>query len=198
MPPNEQGELIKACRTARLWSVRRLAREAHLSAGYISQLEKGNRPVTPRALGAIADGLGLPPYELLTKGGFIPAEHLERAELSAERALHVPTIVSAARGETDAQKLDWLIVDYLYLLGDDPYGTGWEGGPGGNHADWTALLPDAPPPITDRLLREAMEWKASLPRGSASPIEGWDELSEADRVFVQQMVNKLRRPATGE
>jgi transcriptional regulator with XRE-family HTH domain len=199
MPPTEQGLIIKRHRLDHHWTVRRMAREAKLSAGYVSQLENGRRPVTARVMGEVADALGIPPYELLSEGGFIPAGHLQEAVEMAQRALDVPSIRDKARGSDDAERLDWLTVDYLYMLGDDPYGTGWDGGPGGNHADWTPLVPDAPTPLPLRLKPQLNEWLANnTPTRMPSVIEGWDELSEADQRFVQQMVNKLRRPTAGE
>src|SRR5450759_4111713 len=102
--------LIKTARKARFWSVRLLARESHLSAGYVSQMESGARPVTPRALGRVADALGVPPYEMLSKGGFIPEGHLDEAKRMAEQALDVPSLYKLALGVTPAAQLDWLIV----------------------------------------------------------------------------------------
>lgn len=191
-------KIIKERRRSFLWSVRRLAREAGLSAPYVSQIENGKRPLTPRATGQIADALGIPTYDLLAIAGFIPQDDLDRAKGMAYQAMRVPEMCLAARGDTDKQRTDWLIVDYLYRLGHDPYGTGWDYGPGGNHLDWTPLEPDAPEPITNRMLREAHEWRAGMSVANTSPIEGWDELSPADQTFIQQMVNKLRRPAADE
>jgi transcriptional regulator with XRE-family HTH domain len=199
MESDQQGEIVRKHRTARHWTVRRLAREAKLSASYLSLMESGQRPVTARALGRIADALGLRTYDLLAEGGFIPMDHLAEATRMAALAMKVPSIYDKARGSEQTERLDWLIVDYLYLLGDDPYGTGFDGGPGGNHADWSPLVPASPIPLPERLLHElAAMREAQQPPTAPTPIEGWDDLSEADQHFVQQMVNKLRRPTTGE
>lgn len=192
------AQIIKESRKSRSWSIRRLGRESGLSAGYVSQMESGARPVTPRAMGYIADALGIPPHEMLSLGGFIPDGHLDEAKRMALLGMAVPSIHDRARGGTSTEKMDWLIVDYLYLLGDDPYGTGWTGGPGGNEADWTPLVPDAPTPLLIRMRSELDAAIAIEERKLISPIEGWNDLSDVDRAFIQQMVNKLRRPTTGE
>jgi transcriptional regulator with XRE-family HTH domain len=185
------------------WTIRRLARESGLSPAYISQLEKGQRPPTPAAAGRIADALGEHPYELLCALGFIPLDHMNEARQMAEAALEIPSLGGQARGETAEAKLDWLIIDYLYLLGDDPYGTGWAYGPGGNEADWTPLAPERMAeadanPRTAEIRKLRFPHRAQTAKPAPSPIEGWEELSDSDRHFVQQMVNKLRRSATGE
>jgi transcriptional regulator with XRE-family HTH domain len=201
MAPTEQGLLIKTARQTRLWSVRRLAREAGLSAGYISQLENGTRPVTARVMARVAEALGLPSWLLLTKAGFIPEEHLTEAKQMAEKGMTIPSIHAQATGADDRQKLEWLIADYLLLLGDDLSGIGAEAGalPCPPGVDWTPLVPDAPPTMATvaRASLNELLTAQHLPR-TPTAIEGWDDLSDADRAFVQQMVNKLRRSATGE
>ena len=198
MPPTKAGALITEVRKKAGWSLRRLAREAHFSAGYLSLLENGQRPVTPKALGRIADVLDIPTYLLLTQGGFIPQEHLDEAEAAAERGLFIPSIRDSIGKFGARDDREWLVIDYLYMLGDDPYGTGWDGSPG-HHADWTPLKPDAPERFPDRIKRSFDEWQAE--RDAPTPpteIEGWNDLSDADKAFVQQMVNKLRRPTPSE
>ena len=56
-----------------------------------------------------------------------------------------------------------------------------------NHVGTDRFEPGDPRRIAQRT--------AAAPRTPAA-IEGWDELSDADRTFVQQMVNKLRRAAS--
>lgn len=197
------GTLIKTYRQDRKWSVRRLARESGFSAGYISQLEKGQRPVTPRAMGRIADALGIRTYHLLSLGGFIAEGHLKEAQDMARCALRVPSIADRARGTTQDEVLDWLVVDYLYLLGDDPYGTGWNYGPGGHEADWSPLSPERMAeadanPRTAEIRQLRLPERRRPVRPAPCAIEGWDELSPADQAFIQQMVNKLRNPGSGD
>lgn len=188
---------IKQQRGSMLWSVRRLARESGLSPAYISQIESGKKPLTPRATVKIAEALGVPPHDLLAMAGFIPWADLQTAQGMAVRAMQVPEMVTAASGGTDKQRRDWLIDDYLMLLGHNTSGNDEEFGPAQHWANWQLVDPDAPP----SMLRSEIEgWKRSqiAPKAPPSPIEGWDELTDTDRTFVQQMVNKLRRPATGE
>lgn len=198
MAPTEQGLLIKSIRKDHHWSVRRLARATQLSAGYISQLETGARPVTARVAGKIADAFGMPPYQLLAQMGFLPAEHVAEATKYAKKALEVPSVLAAAREGFNESPFDWLVIDYLYMLGDDPYGTGWTGEPG-NHADWSPLIPDAPEPVTSRFYREAEAWEAAQRTAPvATPVEGWDDLSDSQRRLVQQLVNQLRKTEGGD
>jgi len=199
MTPNKLGLLIRSMREERRWSVRRLAREAGVSAGYVSQLENGVRPLTPMVTGCIADAFGVPPYTLLSQFGFIPPEHLAEAEDMARKGLEVPNIAKMAVAREGETEFDWLVIDYLYMLGDDPYGTGWDAGEGGNHADWTPLVPDAPEPLPNRI-RDELEAirRAKGIHKEPQPIEGWEDLSEADRELVQQMVNRFRGSTTGE
>lgn len=188
---NPTIEFIRSERRRRLWSMRKLAREAHMSAAYLSQMENGKRPLTARATGQIADAFRMPTYELLSLAGFIPAEDLERARTMAKMALaEVPAIAEKARGETEAERLDWLVVDYLYLLGHDPYGTGWDGTPG-HGADWRLVEPDAPPPILERLKPEIEEWKRQQAELAKKPLAGWDELSLGEKQLVQELVDTL-------
>jgi len=188
---NPAVKLIKTMRKSQLMSVRRLARESGLSAAYVSQIESGTRPLTPRATTKIADALRIPPYALLSEAGFIPAEHVEKARAMVTRAENeTPEML----GKRD---FDWAVADYLFALGDDPYGTGLQYGPVPPSLDWRQLDPEAPAPMLDVARQWATEQAAKQKR-EVPPIEGWDELSDADRTFVQQMVNKLRRSATGE
>jgi len=190
-------EAIKKARKALIWSVRRLAREAGLSPAYISQIESGKRPLTPRATGRIADALRIPAHDLLQLAGFIPEDRLQEAKEMADRAMHVPELVQRAFGASDDQRRDWLVDDYLLLLGEDPSGGGNDFGPGAHIANWRLLDPELP---ESRILAQAQEWKRQNPRTPrpSAPIEGWDELPPTDQQFIQQMVNKLRRRTTGE
>jgi len=203
----EQGEVIKSLRKQLFWSARRLARETSLSASYVSQIERGERPLTAKIAVRMADAFGMPPYELLQATELLPPEDVEEAKGMARRALAIPSMVEGARwAETADGKYHWLVADYLFMLGHDPYAGGYDGGPGGNALDWTALVPDAPEPWLRRItpkgdirpLSPPEQHHAPAERTAPSPIEGWDDLTDADRQFVQQMVNKLRRPSAGE
>lgn len=196
MTDMDAGKIIRRHRTARLLSVRRLARDARLSAGYVSQIESGKRPLTTRVTGAFADALGIAPHELLAECGFIPEALLADAKEAAAKAMALPDFATRARGRTDAERRDWLIADYLIARGHDPYGTLSDRAMPPPALNWSPLLPDAPTPAADAL-REAIE-HARAQAAAATPIEGWEELSDSDRQFVQQMVNKLRRRPTGE
>jgi transcriptional regulator with XRE-family HTH domain len=203
MPPTEEAKVITRRRNALGWSKRRLARAAQLSAPYIVQLENGERPLTPRAVAQIADAFRIHPLTLMTETGFIPAEHLAEAEDAATKGLADPEIAKRARDHDIGGKHMWLVADYLTLLGDDPYGLGSR--PHGLVAiDWSTIAPErtaaAPEGVMylEPLIRELEHELAIRETRPPAPIEGWDELSDADRSFVQQMVNKLRRPATGE
>jgi len=196
-PEVSAPQAIKDVRRARLWSVRRLARESGLSAAYISQIESEKRPLTPRATARIAEALSIPAHDLLTMAGFIPRADLEKAQGMAVRAMQVPAMVQTAHGRTDNDRRDWLIDDYLMLLGHSPSGIETDYGPGAHWADWRLVDPNAP---ESKMRHDIEQWKhaQTAEETPASPIEGWDDLTDADRAFIQQMVNKLRRPTTGE
>jgi len=192
------AKTITKYREALGWSKRRLAREAMISAPYVVQMENGERPVTRKMLGMLADSMGTPPWVLLSEGGFIPADDLREAETMAARAISDPNIEDRALASHPGGKLGWLISDYLYLLGDDPYGTGWEFGPGGHEIDWTPYAPERMAaadanPNTEEIRRMRFPARYGAPKAAPSPIEGWDELTEADRKIVQQMATQLLR-----
>lgn len=181
-------EVIRQERKRRLWSVRKLAAKAGLSPAYVSQIENGNRPLTPKATRKIADAFRMPPYALLSAAGFIPPADVAKAREMAARALaEAPEIVAKALGEGDYEKREWLVVDYLYRLGHDVYATGWDGG-AGNHADWRILEPDAPAPFLERIKPEIEAWREAEAKRLAGPLEGWDELLPQERRMVQNFV----------
>lgn len=195
-------DFIRMQRRSRFWSVRKLARAAVLSPAYVSQIENGNRPLTPRAAGRIADAFGIPPYELLALAGFIPQPDLDRAKEMAQRALNEAPEIAAKAGphEVDGESgLDWLVIDYLYLLGHDPYGTGWDGGPGGHQADWRILDPSAPPPMMERLKPDIEAWQERRRELEKRPLSGWDALTLEEKQLIQELVDKiLSRRTAGE
>jgi transcriptional regulator with XRE-family HTH domain len=186
------------------WSKRRLSRETNYSAPYIVQVENGERPATAKFVARVADAIGLPPYVLLGEAGFIPADHVTEAETMAAEAMNNKKIAFSARGGTSSEKKAWLVADYLYLLGDDPYASGWKYGPGGNHIDWTPFSPeraavaDANPLTATMRERRVPLPTTDAPKPMPTPIEGWDELSGADQTLVQRLVNRLRRAATDD
>ncbi|MBN1461061.1 MAG: helix-turn-helix transcriptional regulator [Armatimonadetes bacterium] len=192
---DEAREAIRDRRRSLLWSVRRLAREAHLSPGYISQIESGKRPLTARAAGQIAEALGVPPYDLLALAGFLDWNAVHEAKRRAREALRVPGMVAAARVSHPEQVEQWLVEDYLLLLGLSPSGRGNSYGPGAHLADWSQVDPSLPP---SRILQDMRDWAHTNTEPSArpAPIEGWDELSDTDRALVQQLVNKIRHAAS--
>ena len=142
----------------------------------------------------------MPRYKLLTEAGFIRQTAADEAEAMAKRALDVPSIVASAYGQEPEKRYEWLVADYLYLLGYDPYGDGYDMGPGGNHADWRPLAPDSPAPFSDLLKENLTLRQAVRAAGAKKPaqIEGWDELTDSDRRLIQQLVNKLRRAAADD
>ena len=79
--------MIRETRRARLWSVRRtrlresggVTRRLHLANWRTPQTARAVEPVTPNALGRIADAFGIPPYEFLAAAGFIPEDHSRRS-----------------------------------------------------------------------------------------------------------------------
>lgn len=191
------AEFITARRKELGWSVRRLARESGLSPALISLVESGQRPLTAPAAGRIARGLRLPARDLLAIAGFVPVADLELAREKAQKALAVPDLAAQARGATDEERLDWLTDDYLCLLGHSPSGNNSDPMLHAHTANWQLLDPDAP---ASALLDEMTQWLRDRSSATAppTPIEGWDELSQADQQFVQQLVNKLRRRTTDE
>lgn len=60
-PENSVGDRIAASRTARRLTQRQLAAAAHVSLSLLRKVEQGDRPVTDRALTAIAEALGTEP-----------------------------------------------------------------------------------------------------------------------------------------
>lgn len=205
MPPTDAATTITRHRERLHWSKRRLAREAELSPAYIVQMENGERPVTERALARVADAVGLHPYQLLGEAGFIDPAHVEEAERMAAEAMKLPAMVDRARPGDTGGKLAWLVADYLMLLGDDPYGVGADVTPLID-CDWSTLAPERWKAVEDgsgkakttgQIIAEAEEWLAARPKAPTA-VEGWDELTDTQRVLVQQLVNQFRRSADGE
>lgn len=186
------AQFIKNERLTKLWSVRRLSRESGVSAGYISRIETEKQDVTSRAAGRIAKALRVPPHYLFMLAGFIPEDDFQLAEDMAERAMWVPSLADQAKTYCPHDPKAWLIDDYLLLLGHDITGKGNDFGPGGHIADWQLVDPAAPASV---LRQRIAEWKTHQPPPPTvtTPLEGWDGLSPADQLFIQQMVNKLRR-----
>lgn len=190
---------IRERRLSLLWSVRRLARETGLSPAYISQIESGKRPMTARAAGLIAEALGVPAHDLLAMAGLLSWDDVNEAKVMARRALAVPGIVGEGPLSDPAATIEWLTDDYLMLLGLDPNGRGNPIGKNAHTAEWHLLDPSLPRSEVLRQLEEELSRaRGTAPAAPRTPdaIEGWDELSDADRTFVQQMVNKLRRAAS--
>ena len=84
---------LKKLREARGMSVRKLSKESGVSAGYISQIENGNRQTpSPDLIKKLAKGLRVGEYFLLRKAGFLESddevedkkEELEDEELNFE------------------------------------------------------------------------------------------------------------------
>jgi len=205
MPLSEAAKTITRHRERLHWSKRRLAREAGVSAGYIVQLEKGDRPVTAHTLARIADAVGLHPYVLLGEAGFIPAEHVDEAERMAALAMEDPEMERSAMPGDTGGKLAWIVADYLNMLGDNAYAARTDG-PFLVGLDWSKLAPErwdalmAGSPnarTTQAVAQELQDWMA----GQTAPptqIEGWDELTDAQRKLVQQLVNQFRRAPAAE
>jgi transcriptional regulator with XRE-family HTH domain len=59
------GRNVRAARLARGLSQEQLAFEAEMKRSYLSDLERGNRNPSVRALGRLAEALGVEPPELL-------------------------------------------------------------------------------------------------------------------------------------
>lgn len=197
MPVSKAASVITRHREDLRWSKRRLARESELSPAYIVQLENGERPVTARILGRIADAMRIHPYVLLGEAGFIPPEHVAEAEAKAAEAIQDPDIAAAALDGDTGGKSAWLVADYLYLLGHDPFGGTWKWGPGGHEIDWTPFAPERMAeadanPETEDIRRRRFPSRYPPKSQAPSPIEGWEDLSDADQSMVQQLVNRLR------
>lgn len=196
MTDKPAGQVVREWRRSFLWSVRRLARETALSPALISQFENDKATPSHRSVARIESALRMPEGYLVMLAGFIPREDYERAQQMAEKAMQVPAMVATARGDTDRDRLDWLTADYLLLIGHDLSGKLGEHQPNMHMANWQLVDPDAP---ESELMRSIEEFKAlHRPKPSPQPIEGWEELTDADRLFIQQMVNKLRQRTEDE
>lgn len=197
MTDKPAGQAARERRRSLLWSVRRLARETALSPALISQFENGKAAPSRRSMSRIEWALRMPEGYLLMLAGFIPREDYERAQQMAEKAMQVPEMVAVARGDTDQERLEWLTSDYLLLIGHDLTGKLGEDRPNMHMANWQLVDPEAP---ESELIRSIEEFKATMhrPKPSPQPIEGWDELTDTDRLFIQQMVNKLRQRSDDE
>lgn len=69
------GANLRAARKANGWTLERLAEAADTSKGYVSDLEKGNRPIPPGAmLERLANALGLQVADLLKREGASEAD----------------------------------------------------------------------------------------------------------------------------
>ena len=96
-PPGEPGyylalgRAIKVLRTERGIERKDLAEAAGVSYAYLSEIENGKKRPSSKSLVAIAEALGLRPYELL-----------ETAEA------WVPTMTSGLTGSVDPAKMAWL------------------------------------------------------------------------------------------
>ena len=62
------GRNVRNCRQARGMSQEELALEAGMKRSYVSELERGLRNPTVRALGRLAEALDVDPTVLLTAG----------------------------------------------------------------------------------------------------------------------------------
>lgn len=63
------GQNVRACRLERGMSQEQLAFEAGMKRTYLSDLERGTRNPSVRAVGRLAAALGVSPAELLSVGG---------------------------------------------------------------------------------------------------------------------------------
>lgn len=59
------GENVRKERLARGWTQQELAGRLEMERSYLSELERGRRNPTVRVLGALAQALGVEPWELL-------------------------------------------------------------------------------------------------------------------------------------
>lgn len=59
------GQALRELRTARKLTQEALAERAGMSANYVGDAERGERNLSIRALWQLADGLGVPAFELL-------------------------------------------------------------------------------------------------------------------------------------
>jgi transcriptional regulator with XRE-family HTH domain len=64
------GEVIREQRHAQGKPMRKLTDKGFLSLGHLSEVERGHNEVSSELLEAIANGLGLAPYELVLEAGF--------------------------------------------------------------------------------------------------------------------------------
>ena len=196
---NLAGDFVRRERKSRSWGVRQLARESGLSHAYISQIESGKRPATMRAIALIAKALGLKPYEALVQAGLIPTEDLLRAQEMASRAADsMPPVEGPHREEGDADRRERLLVDYLRALGYEPDAPDFAAQPVRPHYDWRALDPNALEPRAAYVRKELAAILSEQEREPVPVLEGWDELSDDDRMSIQHMVNRLRRSTAGE
>ena len=62
------GENVRHHRKLRGMTQEALAAEAGMERSYVSDLERGRRNPSVRALGRLADALGVQPHELLLRG----------------------------------------------------------------------------------------------------------------------------------
>lgn len=185
------GEYIRQLRKRTFWTVRGLAKRAGMSPAYISQIENGKRPLTPKAAVRIADAFRMQPYELMTAAGFIPAEHLAKAEEMATLAMaDHPDIVKAAHGSGDLERYHWLVVDYLYLYGHDVYAQGWDSGPG-HHADWRLIDPSLPAPYPERIKPEMDAWMAEQRERDTITKQEWSALTPAQRSIIRELIDNF-------
>ena len=59
------GENVRKERLARGWTQQELAGRLEMERSYLSELERGRRNPSVRVLGALAQALGVQPWELL-------------------------------------------------------------------------------------------------------------------------------------
>ncbi len=81
------GSLVTELREKLGYSKARLAREADISHGYLSQIEKGERVPSSKVLRRLASVLGVPSYELEKAAGLVSETDVEYLLSSLEQAL---------------------------------------------------------------------------------------------------------------
>lgn len=75
------GDSIRTARMEKSMTLRDLSAKSHISLGYLSEVERGTKEVSSVVLDCVAQGLGLPLYEII--------EEASRKMRDSEEFIHI-------------------------------------------------------------------------------------------------------------
>jgi transcriptional regulator with XRE-family HTH domain len=67
--PTALGQIIRERREENNLTMRFVAYKSNIALGYLSEVERGNKNISPTCMSGLAMALGLEPYELIVQTG---------------------------------------------------------------------------------------------------------------------------------